>query len=76
MAGPRLSETDICDRFITPALRQAGWLKERILREHAFTDGRILGRGRLVSRGRRRRAEYAFRGRDAASRECSPCARH
>ena len=29
-----LSETDICDRFITPALRQAGWLKERILREH------------------------------------------
>lgn len=53
-----LSETDICDRFITPALRQAGWLKERILREHSFTDGRIIVRGRLVSRGRRRRADY------------------
>jgi type I restriction enzyme R subunit len=53
-----LSETDICDRFITPALRQAGWLKERILREHSFTDGRIIVRGRLVIRGRRRRADY------------------
>lgn len=53
-----LSETDICDRFITPAIRQAGWLKERILREHSFTDGRIIVRGRLVSRGRRRRADY------------------
>ena len=58
MPSHTLSETDICDRFITPALRQAGWLKERILREHSFTDGRILVRGRLVSRGRRRRADY------------------
>jgi type I restriction enzyme R subunit len=53
-----LSETDICDRFITPALRRAGWLPERILREHSFTDGRIIVRGRLVSRGRRKRADY------------------
>ena len=53
-----LSETDICDRFITPALRQAGWLPERILREYSFTDGRIIVRGRLVSRGRRKRADY------------------
>ena len=53
-----LSETDICDRFITPALLQAGWLKERILREHSFTDGRIIVRGRLVSRGKRKRADY------------------
>ena len=53
-----LSETDICDRFITPALRGAGWLPERILREYSFTDGRIIVRGRLVSRGRRKRADY------------------
>jgi type I restriction enzyme R subunit len=53
-----LSETDICDRFITPALRQAGWLPERILREHSFPDGRIIVRGRLVSRGQRKRADY------------------
>lgn len=41
MGKRALSETDICDRFITPALHQAGWLPERILREHSFTDGRI-----------------------------------
>ena len=52
-----LSETDICDRFITPALRQAGWLPERILREHSFPDGRIIVRSSLVSRGRRKRAD-------------------
>jgi len=53
-----LSETEICDRFITPALRQAGWLLERMRREYSFTDGRIIVRGRLVSRGRQRRADY------------------
>lgn len=53
-----LSETEICDRFITPALQQAGWLLERMRREYSFTDGRIIVRGRLVSRGRRKRADY------------------
>jgi hypothetical protein len=51
-----LSETEICDRFITPALQRAGWLLERIRREYSFTDGRIIVRGRLVHRGKRRRA--------------------
>jgi type I site-specific restriction endonuclease len=50
-----LSETEICDRFITPALQKAGWLLERMRREYSFTDGRIIVRGRLVSRGRRLR---------------------
>ena len=55
-----LSETDICDRFITPALHQAGWLKDQILREHSFTAGRIIVRGRMVTRGRARRADYVL----------------
>jgi type I restriction enzyme R subunit len=55
-----LSETDICDRFITPALHQAGWLRDQILREHSFTAGRITVRGRLVARGRPRRADYVL----------------
>jgi type I restriction enzyme, R subunit len=55
-----LSETDICDRFITPALHQAGWLREQILREHAFTAGRITVRGRLVAKGKPRRADYVL----------------
>jgi len=58
MSKRDLSETDICDRSITPALHQAGWLPEQILREHSFTAGRIIVRGRLVSRGRRKRADY------------------
>jgi type I restriction enzyme R subunit len=53
-----LSETEICDRLITPALQRAGWLLERMRREYSFTDGRIIVRGRLVSRGRRKRADY------------------
>jgi len=52
-----LSESDIFDRFITPALRQADWLRERILRQLSYTDGRIIVWGRLVSLGRRRRAD-------------------
>jgi type I restriction enzyme R subunit len=56
----RLSETDICDRFITPALHQAGWLREQILHEHSFTAGRITVRGRLVARGKPRRADYVL----------------
>lgn len=36
MSKRALSETDICDRFITPALHQAGWLRKQILRELAF----------------------------------------
>jgi len=60
MPHQRLSETDICDRFITPALHQAGWLREQILREHSFTAGRITVRGRLVARGKPRRADYVL----------------
>lgn len=55
-----LSETDIYHRFISPALHQAGWLREQILREHAFTAGRITVRGRLVAKGKPRRADYVL----------------
>jgi type I restriction enzyme R subunit len=36
-----LSERDICTKFITPALQQAGWdIKRQIREEVYFTDGR------------------------------------
>ena len=45
-----LSETDICTKFITPALRQAGWdVDSQIREEGSFTKGRIIVRGKLVS---------------------------
>ena len=44
-----LSETDICTKFITPALRQAGWdVDSQIREEVSFTKGRIIVRGKLV----------------------------
>jgi type I restriction enzyme, R subunit len=55
----QLSERDICTKFITPALRQAGWDEMSQLREEvSFTKGRIIVRGKLVTRGKAKRADY------------------
>ena len=54
-----LSERDICTKFITPALRKAGWDEMAQIREEvSFTKGRIIVRGKLVSRGKGKRADY------------------
>lgn len=54
-----LSERDICTKFITPALRAAGWdLNTQIREEVGFTKGRIIVRGKMVSRGEGKRADY------------------
>ncbi len=54
-----LSERDICTKFITPALRRAGWDEMLQIREEvSFTKGRIIVRGKLVTRGQARRADY------------------
>jgi type I restriction enzyme R subunit len=54
-----LSERDICTKFITPALQKAGWdVGTQIREEVSFTKGRIIVRGKLVSRGKAKRADY------------------
>ena len=54
-----LSERDICTKFITPALRRAGWDEMLQIREEvSFTKGRIIVRGKLVTRGQGKRADY------------------
>ncbi|TDR52031.1 type I restriction enzyme R subunit [Halomonas ventosae] len=54
-----LSERDICTKFITPALERAGWdIQGQVREEVSFTAGRIIVRGRLHTRGKRRRADY------------------
>ena len=56
-----LSERDICTKFITPALRQAGWDEITQIREEvSFTKGRIIVRGKLVTRGKGKRADYVL----------------
>ena len=54
-----LSERDICSKFIGPAIKRAGWDGMlQIRQEVAFTKGRIIVRGKLVSRGKAKRADY------------------
>ena len=61
MDKKQLSERDICTKFITPALRQASWDEMTQLREEVgFTNGRIIVRGKLVTRGRAKRADYVL----------------
>jgi type I restriction enzyme R subunit len=58
---PKLSERDICTKFITPALVAAGWdVQSQIREEVSFTKGRIIVRGKLHSRGQARRADYVL----------------
>lgn len=53
------SERDICTKYITPALVQAGWnLHSQIREEVSFTKGRIIVRGKLHARGEQKRADY------------------
>ncbi|MBU5437163.1 hypothetical protein KQI42_04020 [Tissierella sp. MSJ-40] len=54
-----LSEEDIKMRYIIPAIEKAGWdIKTQVRAEYSFTDGRIIVRGNLVARGKRKRADY------------------
>ena len=54
-----LSERDICTKFIGPALGRAGWDEMTQMREEvSFTKGRIIVRGKLVTRGQAMRADY------------------
>ena len=59
MNKKQLSERDICTKFITPSLRQSGWDEMTQLREEvSLTKGRIIVRGKLVTRGKAKRADY------------------
>lgn len=55
-----LSERDICTKYITPAIvEQGGWnLHTQMREELVLTKGRVYVRGKLVSRGESKRADY------------------
>lgn len=58
-----LSEIDICDLFITPALKQAGWDQlKQIRREYPISPGPIIVRGNMSSRNTKKskRADYVL----------------
>ena len=63
----KLSERDICTKFITPAILEAGWTQTQFREEVNLTDGRVMVRGRLASRvknpeakGGPKRADYVL----------------
>ena len=60
MSKKHLSEDDTSAKFITPALYKAGWAEAAIRRQVAFTAGRIIVRGKLVTRGKAKRADYVL----------------
>jgi len=54
-----LSEADIKEKFITPAVTKAGWDElTQLGREIFFTDGRIYVKGKMTARGKRKFADY------------------
>ena len=59
----RLSEADICAKFITPALNQSGWSEtEQVYREYTLRPGRVVVRGQKASRDKNSalRADYVL----------------
>jgi len=59
----KLSEADICEKFITPAIQQAGWdTIEQIYREYTLRPGRVVVRGNHASRDKKSvlRADYVL----------------
>ncbi|MEI6609078.1 MAG: DEAD/DEAH box helicase family protein [Deltaproteobacteria bacterium] len=58
-----LSEIDICDLFITPAIKNAGWDPvNQIRREVTLTPGPVIVRGNMSSRNKKKKkfADYVL----------------
>ncbi|MCU7940958.1 MAG: type I restriction enzyme HsdR N-terminal domain-containing protein [gamma proteobacterium symbiont of Bathyaustriella thionipta] len=67
MDKKRLSERDICTKFITPAIQNAGWQQSQFREEVNLTAGRVMVRGKLAARiknpdakGGPKRADYVL----------------
>ena len=61
MNKKQLSERDICTKYITPALEQAGWdVTTQVREEFPLTKGRVIVRGKLHTRARHKRADYVL----------------
>lgn len=59
MKKHEMTEEDIKLQFITPAIEAAGWDRQKQIRmEYNFTDGRVIVRGNVTARGKRKRTDY------------------
>lgn len=54
-----LTEEDVKMRYITPSIQDSGWnISTQVRAEYSFTDGKVIVRGNMSSRGKRKRADY------------------
>ena len=70
MDKKELSERDICSKFITPSILNAGWVQSQFREEVKLTDGRVAVRGKMAARiksldakGGPKRADYVLYAR-------------
>lgn len=54
----KLTEEDVKNRIITPAIERSGWLKNQMWMEKFFTDGKVIIKGKSAKRGTRKKADY------------------
>lgn len=64
IADIHLSEEDIKNRFIQPALEAKGWDKMHMRLEYAYTAGQIIVQGSLKHRKRGKRVDYLLYSED------------
>lgn len=61
MDKKKLSERDICTKYITPALKKAGWdIHSQIREEVTLTAGRVIVKGQMGMRAKGKRADYVL----------------
>lgn len=58
MANNILTEEDVKNRIITPAIEKSGWNKNQMWMEKFFTDGKVIINGKKTKRGTRKKADY------------------
>ena len=55
----KMNEEDTKLKLITPAVEKAGWDKMRqMFCEYSYTDGEIIVRGKMTTRGKRKKVDY------------------
>lgn len=55
------SEADIRSKYITPAILRSGWdLHTQVREEVSLTDGKIIVRGKMHTRGQKKYADYVL----------------
>lgn len=54
----KLSEEDIKLRYITPSIKNSGWVDSQIRMEYIITNGEMKIRGSKAKRGARKRVDY------------------